>query len=108
VLGASRQGGSPDPVGMRATTGPGFRLQFPISEIGYWADRYSYVDDAAAEAIGEAARRRGWYTRDEFLTVTRWKSPRTRSRCEQNDAASVKSATRLASRLPTNAFGSRP
>jgi hypothetical protein len=77
-----------------------FRLRFPLSEVMYWAARYSYADDAEVEAIGRSASKRGSYTRDEFLTVTRWKTQRSRSRCEGNDEASVEATTRLALSAP--------
>ena len=77
-----------------------FRLRFPTSEVMYWAGRYSYADDAEVEAIGRAAAKRGWYTRAEFLAVTRWKTQRTKSRCENNDEASVEATTRLALSTP--------
>jgi len=77
-----------------------FRPRFPLSEVLYWASRYAYADDAEVEAIGDRARERGWYTRDEFLTVARWKSPRSRTRCEENDEAAVKAATQLALSTP--------
>ena len=77
-----------------------FRLRFPLSEVMYWAARYSYADDAEVEAIGRSASKRGSYTRDEFLTVTRWKTQRSRSRCEGNDEASVEATTRLALSTP--------
>ena len=73
-----------------------FRLRFPLAEVMFWAARYAYADDAEVEAIGAAARNRGWYARDEFLTVARWKSPRSRKRCEENDESHVKTATQLA------------
>jgi hypothetical protein len=73
-----------------------FRLRFPEAEVMYWAGRYAYADDAEVEAIGRGAEERGWYTRDEFLFVAHWKTPRSRSRCERNDEASVESLTRLA------------
>jgi hypothetical protein len=77
-----------------------FRLRFPLSEVMFWAARYSYADDAEVEAVGRGAAKRGWYTRDEFLTVTRWKTQRSRSRCEANDEASVEATTRLALSTP--------
>jgi len=77
-----------------------FRLRFPVTEVMFWAARYSYADDAEVEAMGRAAAARGWYTRDEFLTVTRWKTQRSRSRCEGNDEASVEATTRLALSAP--------
>jgi hypothetical protein len=72
-----------------------FRLRFPLSEVMYWAARYAYADDVEVEAIGKAARERGWFTRDEFLTVARWKSPRSRRLCEENHESEVKAATQL-------------
>ena len=77
-----------------------FRLRFPLSEVLYWASRYAYADDAEVEAIGDRARERGWFTRDEFLTVARWKSPRSRKRCEENDASVVKDITQRALSSP--------
>ena len=83
-------------VEMKVHNIPKFRLRCPLSEVMYWAARYAYADDSEVEAIGERARKRGWYTRDEFLAVARWKSPRSRRRCEENDEATVKAATQLA------------
>jgi predicted RNase H-like nuclease len=77
-----------------------FRLRFPMTEVMFWAARSSYADDGEVEAMGRAAGARGWYTRDEFLTVTRWKTQRSKSRCESNDEASVEAATRLALSTP--------
>jgi hypothetical protein len=51
-----------------------FQLQFPLSDVTFLAARYAYADDAGVMATAEGARRRGWYTRDEFLTVARWKT----------------------------------
>jgi hypothetical protein len=73
-----------------------FRLRFPLSEVEFWAARYPSSDDAGVEAIGEDARRRGWYTRDEFLAVMRWRSARTHSLCERNTEAAVVKATKSA------------
>jgi hypothetical protein len=77
-----------------------FRLRFPLSEVTFLAARYAYADDAGVVAIGEGARRRGWYTRDEFLTVARWKTQPRPSRCERNDGATVETVTRLALSTP--------
>ena len=84
---------------MRVPNVPEFRPRFPLSEVLYWASRYAYADDAEVEAIGDRARERGWFTRDEFLTVARWKTPRSRKRCE-NDAARVKDITQRALSSP--------
>jgi hypothetical protein len=52
------------------------------------------------QRIGAAAKARGWYTRDEFLQVGEWKTPRIRSRAASNTESDIEAATReaLASR----------
>jgi hypothetical protein len=77
-----------------------FELRFPLAEVVYWADRYQYADDAEVEGIGKRAGRRGWYTRGEFLRVTRWKTQRSKSLCESNDEATVEEVTGLALSTP--------
>lgn len=58
-----------------------FRVRFPIVAVPYWSALYTYADSTEIEAIGSTAGRRGWYTRDEFLTVMLWKTQRTKSLC---------------------------
>jgi hypothetical protein len=77
---------------------PPFRLRFPVTELPKWAAAYSYADDAGVEAIGATARMRGFYTRDEFLAVARWKTQRSQSRCARNSEALVEEATAAALR----------
>ena len=45
-----------------------FVLQFPPEEIEPLAARFGYTDDSACAEAGAAARVRGHYRRDEFLT----------------------------------------
>jgi len=47
-----------------------FKLQFPLSEVPKLAARYSYRyrDDDVVDA-GQRARRRGYYTRPDFLIL---------------------------------------
>jgi hypothetical protein len=58
------------------------------------AERYGYADDSVARAAGARAARAGAYSRDDFLTIVRWKSARALPRAERNTAASVSTATR--------------
>jgi len=81
-----------DPVYARRV--PGFELQFSPGEIEPLAERFGKTDDAACQAAGAAARARGHYAREEFLTVCAWKTARSRSKVERNDAAAVESSTR--------------
>lgn len=72
---------------------PDFELQFPPEDIEALAARFGETDDAACLAAGEAARARGHYTREEFLTVCAWKTARSRPKVERNDAGTVQRAT---------------
>jgi hypothetical protein len=81
------------------------RLRFPHSEIEKWAAQYSYASDAAIEdVIAPAARRQGYLTRDQFLTIAEWKTARSRSRCRKNDAGYVKEVTGAALRSKNERF----
>jgi hypothetical protein len=61
-----------------------------------YAERYPYADDDAVIAIGKSARVRGCYLRDEFMTVCRWKTPRSAPLIALNGTESVEQTTRLA------------
>ena len=78
---------------MRKPGVPEMRLRFRVSEVPYWAARYAYEDDTGVIAIGEAARRAGFYTRAQFLAVAEWKTERSKGRCRLNDEASVREVT---------------
>jgi hypothetical protein len=73
-----------------------FELQFPPEDIEPLAARFGYIDDSVCRAAGEAARTRGCYTREDFVTVCVWKTSRSRSKVEHNDADAVGQATRRA------------
>ncbi len=81
---------------MRSPALPELRLRFPIEEVVQWAARYPGADDTSIIRIGKKARKRGRFTRAEFLDVAAWKSDRTKSRCALNSKAAVRDATTLA------------
>src|ERR1035441_4483042 len=64
-----------------------FKLRFPKAEIVRWSSEYSYgPSDARLEnEIGPVAKREGFLTRDQFLEIAEWKTPRSQSRCRKND-----------------------
>ena len=74
-----------------------FRLRFPRSEVADWAARYAYADDSEADHR-RVGRKPGCYARDEFLAVTLWKIKRSRSRCANNSASTVREETEVALR----------
>src|SRR4051812_46252883 len=75
---------------------PEFKLQFTAGEIRDLAARFAYADDRECRLAGVAARTRGHYRRDEFLTICAWKTDRSRPKVARNDAATVERATRIA------------
>lgn len=71
-----------------------FRLKFREREIVQWASRYSYPGEEEIEkGIAPAARKRGYLTRDEFLRLCRWKTPRSALLCAKNDEDYVREVT---------------
>lgn len=72
------------------------RLGFPVRDIPRWAERYPIEADEEVERIGPAARERGHLTRPEFLSLCRWKTPRTQPQCRSNDPSLIRGATRVA------------
>jgi len=76
---------------------PLFTLRFPADEIAAWAARYDASIDAEVEGeVGPFMRREGYLTRDHFLTLARWKSPRPGPLCARNEPGFVETVTRAA------------
>jgi hypothetical protein len=74
-----------------------FKLRFPVSAIERWAGGFSDASDSIFEKdIAPAVHRQGYLTRGQFLVMAEWKSPRSRSRCEKNNAEYVEEVTRAA------------
>lgn len=74
-----------------------FRLRFPVRDITYWAVRYpDAVDGLIENEIASAARSRGYLTRPEFLSLCKWKTPRTQRGCRRNESSLIRGATRVA------------
>ena len=82
---------------MSRSSVPAFRLRFPLEEVGYWADRYQYADDAEVEEIGKQAGLAGRYTLADLLAIASWKTRgRSRRYVEMNTDGEVRDATTLA------------
>jgi hypothetical protein len=73
-----------------------FNLQFDVRDVVAHAARYAYEDDSVVLAIGRSARLRGHYTREEFVAVCRWKTPRSGPLVAKNSAVEIEMATRIA------------
>jgi len=74
-----------------------FKPRFKLSEVSKWAGLYDYPGEAELIAGPVArARSRGYLSRDEFLEIAEWKSPRPRKHYRANQSAFVEEISRLA------------
>ena len=75
---------------------PNLSLAFSEAQIVELAAQYPpryAAQDRMVNSAGSAGKSRGHLTRDEFLIIAEWKSPRPRRTYEQNAEADVKEAT---------------
>ena len=79
-------------------------LRFPQSQIRDLAARYEAemgdrdrrLTEAITREVFPSYARNGFLTKDEFLTVCAWKTPRSRPRCESNDEGLIREVSALA------------
>lgn len=76
----------------------GFKLGIAKRELQQWVIRYTISDEERTieDEIVPLVRARGFYEKEEFLTLCRWRSPRAVARCRPNDADFVRAVTRIA------------
>jgi len=80
-----------------------FRLRFPASQIIQVASRYSPSElEDCALAHGREARRARFVTREQFLCIARWKTPRPLHHYRRNSSESVRRISCVAFGLPTH------
>ncbi len=80
---------------------PNFSLQFPPEDVPELASRYSFrKDDRPCLAAGAAARKRGYYARDELVRVCEWKTERKKGLVALNTDEDVEFITAEALRAP--------
>ncbi len=73
-----------------------FHLQFDENDLEHWSQRYDVALDAEVEAIGAEARKRGYYTYEELLTMGKWTTTRSQKLLAGNEPALVERHTRTA------------
>lgn len=71
------------------------KVPFTCDEIAEYAACYTDPGmDSAPRAAGDAAKSRGYLHRDEFLTITLWKSRRPKRLLERNSDDAIRATTR--------------
>ncbi len=79
-----------------------FALRFDPAEVRSWAARYQGTpaelrrEEQIEREIAPRARAAGYYTKPDFLVLTRWKTPRSQPKCESNSAEFIEEATSVA------------
>ncbi len=74
-----------------------FKLRFPKGNLPLWLKRYRDDADRKQLQMGERARRRGYYTRREFIEICAWETRRrVHKYYEDNSETSVRRQTQLA------------
>jgi len=80
------------------------KLRFPIGRISQLAGQYDELagerDRRLTEEITKKVfpdyLRKGYLTKEGFLTVCAWKTPRSKPHCESNDSATIREVSALA------------
>jgi hypothetical protein len=77
---------------------PKFALRFPIARLDKWASEYpaQAEREVQAQTAADTAKERGSMTKEEFLTVVTWKSPRPKRWAEANTPGDIRDATHSA------------
>lgn len=80
---------------------PKFKLRFDEALISELSNRYTYpLENEMIDEIGPRAKKRGYFTKEEFKTLCRWKTQRSKSRVDSNPAGFIEEATRIALSTP--------
>ncbi|HCV43639.1 MAG TPA: hypothetical protein DGH68_09155 [Bacteroidetes bacterium] len=74
-----------------------FGLRFREGDVTKWSSRYNYtrnpiIEDQIVPRVAEA----GYLTKPDFLTICRWKTPRSQNRCANNSPEFVESVSKIA------------
>lgn len=73
-----------------------FKLRFHKSKINFWSARYDYKnEDVVCEELAPKIQRQKYLTKDDFMFLTRWKSPRPTKQANKNDEAFIKEVTKI-------------
>ena len=69
--------------------------------VDHWSSQYNAAYDVdVLDRVGPRVRERGYYDRDDFLTVGVWKSPRAKSRMAKNSDQMIHDVTSTAFTAP--------
>jgi len=74
-----------------------FQLKFPESKITDWARRYDEsTDELIGHEIAPRAKAAKCLSKEDFLAICEWKTPRSKTQCKRNADEDVREITRIA------------
>ncbi len=74
-----------------------FKLRFPERDVAKWSDRYDYTPDPVIEnQVVPRVRKAGYLTKPDFMTICKWKTPRSQSLCANNSPEFIESVSKIA------------
>lgn len=77
-----------------------FNLKIQTNAFFEYANNYEYQTDEVLNELSESAKKKGYLTKDEFLKICAWKTPRSKPLCLSNSDELIKEITNIA--LKTN------
>jgi len=74
-----------------------FKLRFIKEDIKLWASKYTYPgEDKVKREISPHVKDLGYFNKEDFIDLCKWKTPRTQPRCKNNTDEYIKEITTLA------------
>lgn len=74
-----------------------FKLRFPERDIAKWSARYDYTPNPVIEKqIVPRVKKAGYLTKPDFLTICKWKTPRSQKLCASNIPELVEAVSKVA------------
>jgi len=58
------------------------------------------TEDRIIDEVGPRTKANGYYTKEDFLCLCLWKTPRTQHHCERNDESFIRETTRFSLETP--------
>ena len=72
-----------------------FELRFNKKRLGKYSSRYEYQTDEILDGIVISAKEKNFLTKDEFLKICAWKTPRSKPKCASNSEEFIKEITHI-------------
>ena len=73
-----------------------FNLRVPPTEFFKYSNNYEYQSDEILKELSGSAKKKGYLTKEEFLKLCAWKTPRSKPQCAKNSEELIKEITNIA------------